>query len=65
MAKIYKVGVVFTFEPEGEHEDLFEDMNTEEMVSYMNDMVVDDLFRYVASGEIARMISVEEIEVKD
>ena len=65
MSKIYKVGVMFEFDPEGEHDFLFEDMDTDRMIDFMKSMVIDDLFRFTASGEIARMIRVDEVEVKD
>ena len=65
MSKIYKVGVTFEFDPKGEHDFLFEGMSKEQMIRSMTSMVVEDLFRFSASGEIARMINVEEVEVKD
>lgn len=65
MSKIYKVGVVFEFDPEGEHDFIFEGMTKAEMIRSMTSMVIEDLFRFTASGEIARMINVEEVEVKD
>jgi hypothetical protein len=60
MAKIYKVGIVFEFDPSGEHEDLFEDMTEEEMVRDMVRMVNED----VANGH-GTVSVVEVVETPD
>lgn len=65
MSKIYKVGVVFEFDPKGEHDFLFEGMTKKEMIRSMISMVSEDLFRFSSSGEVERMIVVEEVEVKN
>ena len=59
MPKVYKVGIVFEFEPQGEHEDLFEDMNEDQMVADMIRMVNQD----IASGYgSVGVIAVEEVK---
>jgi hypothetical protein len=64
MAKTYKIGLVFTFEPEGEHADIFEEMNkTEgELIAYMKNLVCEDIDRYVKYNEVFEGLSVEIIE---
>jgi hypothetical protein len=43
MGKIYKVGVVFEFDPEGEHEELFEGESEEQMIRSMIRMAGEDI----------------------
>lgn len=59
MAKRYKVGIVFEFEPQGEHEDLFEGMTQEEIERSMISMATEDIYNGNDSAEI---VSVEEYE---
>lgn len=62
MAKVYRVGLMFEFEPEGEHEDLFEDQNEEQMIRSMKAMVSEDLCRLVKYNEEYESLQVEVIE---
>ena len=43
MSKIYKVGIIFEYEPDGEHDFLFEDMNENERVAEMIRLVNEDI----------------------
>jgi hypothetical protein len=40
-----RVSLTFTFEPDGEHEHLFEDMTEDEMMRYALSMAVEDAQR--------------------
>lgn len=40
-----QVSLTFTFEPDGEHEDLFEDLTESEMMDYALRMAVEDTQR--------------------
>jgi len=64
MAKIYKIGLAFLFDPEGEHKDMFEDMDKteEQLVSYMKNLVCEDIDRYVKYNEVFEALSVEITE---
>ena len=56
MSKIYKVGIVFEYEPDGEHDFLFEDMNENERVEEMLRLAGQDIsqgFGSVSVVEIA------------
>lgn len=57
MPKIYKVGVVFEFDPEGEHDFLFEGMTEEQIRKDMIRMATDDI--YAGNGSV-EIVSVEE-----
>lgn len=67
MSKIYKVGLVFEFDPEGEHAEMFEDMDKteEQLINYMKNLVCEDIDRYVKMNEVFDGLSVEIVEVKD
>lgn len=52
MSKIYKVGIVFEFDPEGEHDFLFEDMTEDEIKASMMRMATEDIFNGNGSVEI-------------
>lgn len=56
---IYKVGIVFEFDPEGEHEDLFEGMTKEDIEREMRRLVIQDISSGYGSVEI---VSTEEVE---
>lgn len=60
--KIYKVGSVFEFDPQGEHEDLFEGMSEEQIIRSMLGMAQEDLL--AGHGSVS-VISVEEVEDED
>jgi hypothetical protein len=64
MAKTYKIGLVFSFEPEGEHADIFEGMDKteEQLINYMKNLVCEDIDRYVKYNEVFEGLSVEIIE---
>ena len=64
MAKTYKIGLVFNFEPEGEHAEMFEDMDKteEQLINYMKNLVCEDIDRYVKYNEVFEGLSVEIIE---
>ena len=65
MSKVYKIGLVFSFEPDGEHADIFEDMDKteEQLISYMKNLVSEDIDRYVKYNEVFEALSVEIVEV--
>ena len=64
MAKTYKIGLVFSFEPEGEHADIFEGMDKteEQLIVLMKNLVCEDIDRYVKYNEVFEGLSVEIIE---
>jgi hypothetical protein len=62
MAKVYKVGIMFTFEPEGEHADIFEGMTEEEMINNMKNLVSDDIYMCAKYNDIFDSLSFEMIE---
>lgn len=61
MSKIYKVGIVFEYDPEGEHDFLFEGMTEEEMKIEMLRMANEDIGEGNGSVEI---VSVTESETE-
>jgi hypothetical protein len=65
MSKVYKIGLVFNFEPEGEHADIFEEMDKteEQLISYMKNLVCEDIDRFVKYNEVFESLSVEIVEV--
>jgi hypothetical protein len=65
MAKIYRVGLVFEFDPEGEHEDLFEGKDEEQMIRSMKSLVSEDIVRLVKYNEEYESLQVEVVEVDD
>jgi hypothetical protein len=65
MATIYKIGLSFEFDPDGEHDFLFEGMNEAQIKKYACDMVAEDLGRYFYSGEIERMFTIEILEKEE
>jgi hypothetical protein len=67
MSKVYKVGLVFNFEPDGEHAEMFEDMDKteEQLIDYMKNLVCEDIDRYVKYNEVFDGLSVEIIEDAD
>ena len=60
--KIYKVGSVFEFDPQGEHEDLFEGMTEQEIIKSMLAMASEDLLN--GHGSVG-IVSIEEVEDED
>lgn len=62
MSKVYRVGIMFEFEPEGEHEELFEGQNEEQMILSMKAMVSEDFVRLVKYNEEYEQLLVEVIE---
>jgi|688.fasta_scaffold05142_27 hypothetical protein len=65
MSKVYRVGLMFEFEPEGEHEDLFEGKDEEQMIRSMKAMVSEDIVRLVKYNEEYESLQVEVVEVDD
>jgi hypothetical protein len=67
MSKVYRVGLVFNFEPNGEHAEMFEDMDKteEQLIDYMKNLVCEDIDRYVKYNEVFDGLSVEIIEDAD
>jgi hypothetical protein len=67
MSKVYRVGLVFNFEPDGEHAEMFEDMDKteEQLIDYMKNLVCEDIDRYVKYNEVFDGLSVEIIEDAD
>jgi hypothetical protein len=49
------VSLTFDFYPDGEHEDLFEEMTEDEILSSAKSMAYDDII----NGDVWRMLSVE------
>jgi hypothetical protein len=43
--RVIKVGLTYTFEPDGEHADLFEDLTEDEILKYALSMAVEDAQR--------------------
>ncbi len=62
MSKVYRVGLFFEFEPEGEHEDLFEGKDEEQMILSMKSLVSEDIVRLVKYNEEYESLRVEVIE---
>lgn len=60
MSKIYKVGIVFEFDPEGEHDFLFDEGDTQaEIEAEMIRLVNQDISNGIGEVEI---VSIEEVE---
>ena len=57
--RVIKVGLTFEFQPDGEHEDLFEGMTEDEIVKNAMRMTADDIQSLSDSGDVLRMLSVE------
>ena len=57
--RVIKVGLTFEFQPDGEHEDLFEGMTEDEIVKNAMRMTADDRQSLSDSGGVLRMLSVE------
>lgn len=53
--RVIKVGLTFEFEPDGEHEELFEGMTEDEIIASAKSMAYDDII----NGDVWRMLSVE------
>ena len=62
MAKIYRVGLVFEFDPEGDHADLFEGKDEEQMILSMKSLVSEDIVRLVKYNEEYESLQVEVVE---
>lgn len=62
MGKVYRIGLIFEFEPEGEHEELFEGEDEEQMILSMKSMVSEDIVRLVKYNEEYESLQVEVIE---
>ena len=64
MSKVYKVGLVFNFEPKGEHAEIFEGMlgDEEKMIHYFKSLVSDDIDNLVKYNEVYESLQVEVIE---
>lgn len=56
MPKIYKVGIVFEFDPEGEHEELFEGESEEQMIRSMVRMAGEDINAGYGSVDVVEVI---------
>jgi hypothetical protein len=62
MAKIYRVGLVFEFDPEGDHADLFEGKDEEQMIRSMKMLVSEDIVNLVKNYEDYGSLQVEVVE---
>lgn len=62
MSRTLKVGLVFNFDVDNEHEDLFEGMNDEEIVKYAKSLVAEDIDRYVKYNEVYEGLFAEFVE---
>ena len=59
MARVIKVGLVFEFYPDSDHEDLFdEDEDLEEIVRHCRSMTAEDIDRLVKYNEVYEALSV-------
>lgn len=47
MAKTYEVGYWFSFDPEGEHAEMFEGMDKEAMMILMKSLAQQDIIRFM------------------
>ncbi len=65
MSKIIRVGLAFEFDPEGEHDFIFEGMDFDEIVKDATRMAIEDIYRAVDSGDVARQVFVEITESGD
>mgnify|MGYP000726990844 CR=1 FL=1 len=54
-----KVGLVFTFDLNNEHEEMFEEMTDEQIVDYAKGLVTEDIDRFVKYGETYESLSAE------
>lgn len=59
MAQRYKVGIAFEFEPQGEHDFLFEGMDKGEIKAHMIGLVTEDILN---GNGMVEILSVEEYE---
>lgn len=57
--RVLKVGLVFSFEVDTEHEEMFEGMDEERMVHYAKQLVCEDIDRYVKYNEVYDGLSAE------
>jgi hypothetical protein len=57
--RVIKVGLTFEFQPDGEHDFLFEGMTEDEIIKDAMRMTTDDIQALSDNGEIFRMLSVE------
>jgi hypothetical protein len=62
MAKIYRVGLTFEFDPEGEHNFIFEGMSEEDIKSNILRLATEDIYSLANSNEIFRSLTLEVIE---
>lgn len=62
MSRTLKVGLVFNFEVDNEHEEMFEGMTDEEIVKYAKSLVAEDIDRYVKYNEVYDGLFAEFIE---
>lgn len=65
MSKHYRVGLMFHFDPTGEHEELFDGMDTdteERLIALMKSMVSEDIDRLVKYNEVWDALQVELID---
>lgn len=63
--RLIKVGIVFEFYPDTEHEDLFEEMTEEQVIKTATDLFCEDIDRLVKYGETYDAISVEVLEITE
>jgi hypothetical protein len=62
MAKIYRVGLTFEFDPEGEHNFIFEGMSEEDIKSNILRLATEDIYSLANSNEIFRSLTLEVVE---
>lgn len=62
MSRVLKVGMVFTFDVDNEHEEMFEGMTDEEKVAYAKGLVTEDIDRYVKYNEVYEGLFAEFVE---
>jgi len=66
--KIYKIGLMFSFDPQGEHEEIFEDLmekTEEQMVAYFKSLASEDIDNLVKYNEVYSSLQVEIEEVEE
>ena len=65
MAKIYKVGVVFEFDPSGEHEELFSGETEEQMIRSMIRMVGEDINSGYGTVDVVEVVETPDSKTCD
>jgi len=67
MAKMYKVGVVFQFFPDGEHAEMFDEIkdSPEKLMNIIKQLAYQDISDLAFRGELFNALNIEESETKE